>query len=97
SALGSPVRSIVSIKGKITKVSPATTKTVNEQNVPFQELTLKDKTGKATVAIWEDMVNTFTSGQFVKLSKCRVRLFNEEKKFSTTTASVIRFFPLMLI
>ncbi|KAJ8306527.1 hypothetical protein KUTeg_017072 [Tegillarca granosa] len=40
----------------VQKVSPATSKTVNEQNVPFQELTLKDKTGKATVAIWEDMV-----------------------------------------
>ncbi|KAJ8309655.1 hypothetical protein KUTeg_012793 [Tegillarca granosa] len=68
-------------------LSPATTKTVNDKDVPFQELVLKDKSTKLTLAVWEEMVDSFEVGQKAKFSKCRVRLFNEEKKLSTTTSS----------
>ncbi|KAJ8300275.1 hypothetical protein KUTeg_021794 [Tegillarca granosa] len=86
-ALQSPVKSIVNVKGRIVKLSPATTKTVNDKDVPFQELVLKDKSTKLTLAVWEEMVDSFEVGQKAKFSKCRVRLFNEEKKLSTTTSS----------
>ncbi|KAJ8307953.1 hypothetical protein KUTeg_014495 [Tegillarca granosa] len=72
---------------KTWKLSPATTKTVNDKDVPFQELVLKDKSTKLTLAVWEEMVDSFEVGQKAKFSKCRVRLFNEEKKLSTTTSS----------
>lgn len=86
-ALQSPVKSIVNVKGRIVKLSPATTKTVNDKDVPFQELVLKDKSTKLTLAVWEEMVDSFEVGQKAKFTKCRVRLFNEEKKLSTTTSS----------
>ncbi|KAJ8303278.1 hypothetical protein KUTeg_019674 [Tegillarca granosa] len=36
---------------KTWKLSPATTKTVNDKDVPFQELVLKDKSTKLTLAV----------------------------------------------
>ncbi|VDI43346.1 Hypothetical predicted protein [Mytilus galloprovincialis] len=70
-------------------VSPATTKPVGGNDVLFQEISLKDSTGKATVAVWDSMVDTIQKGKVINISKCRVRLFNAEKKLSTTKASVL--------
>ncbi|CAG2233893.1 unnamed protein product [Mytilus edulis] len=71
------------------KVSPATTKPVGGNGVLFQEISLKDSTGKATVAVWDSLVDTIQKGKVINISKCRVRLFNAEKKLSTTKASVL--------
>ncbi|CAC5384757.1 PIF1 [Mytilus coruscus] len=71
------------------EVSPATTKPVGGNDVLFQEISLKDSTGKATVAVWDSMVDTIQKGKVINISKCRVRLFNAEKKLSTTKASVL--------
>ncbi|CAG2252359.1 unnamed protein product [Mytilus edulis] len=71
------------------KVSPATTKPVGGNGVLFQEISLKNSTGKATVAVWDSLVDTIQKGKVINISKCRVRLFNAEKKLSTTKASVL--------
>ncbi|XP_069109299.1 uncharacterized protein [Argopecten irradians] len=85
--LASPAKSIATVKGKVISVSPATTKRVQDNDVPFQELVVKDSSGQGTLAIWEDMVTTINHGELVKITKCRVRLFNGEKKLSTTRQS----------
>lgn len=46
----------------------------------LQDITLKDKTAKIKVAVWDNMVGTITTGQLLSLTRCRVRLFNDEKK-----------------
>ncbi|KAJ8303727.1 hypothetical protein KUTeg_018650, partial [Tegillarca granosa] len=93
-ALKSPVKSIISVKGKIVSVSPSSTKrlTNSDKELQFQEIQLKDETGKLKVAIWDKMVDTLSIGQQIKLSKCRVKLFQDEKKLSTTNWSECEVF-----
>lgn len=55
----------------------------------LQDITLKDKTAKIKVAVWDNMVGTITTGQLLSLTRCRVRLFNDEKKKLSTTLSSI--------
>jgi len=54
----------------------------------LQDITLKDKTANIKVAVWDNMVGTITTGQLLSLTRCRVRLFNDEKKLSTTLSSI---------
>ncbi|XP_033751794.1 uncharacterized protein LOC117335727 [Pecten maximus] len=56
--------------------------------VAFQGMVLKDKDDKTTVAIWEDLVNTIEKGHILQLTKCKVRLFNDEKRLTTTRGSL---------
>ncbi|CAG2252652.1 unnamed protein product [Mytilus edulis] len=53
------------------KVSPATTKPVGGNGVLFQEISLKNSTGKATVAVWDSLVDTIQKGKVINISKCR--------------------------
>lgn len=69
------------------QLSPATKKKVDQNDVDFQEIILKDTDSSATVAMWDSMVNTLEKGECVQITKCRVRLFNEEKRLTTTRSS----------
>ncbi|KAJ8300482.1 hypothetical protein KUTeg_022001 [Tegillarca granosa] len=89
SAMLSPVKTILSVKAKVVKVSPSTTKSFNGTELAFQELALKDNTGSATLSVWDQMVNTCETGQLIRVNKCRVRLFNDVKKLSTTRDSTL--------
>lgn len=53
--------------------------------VPFQEVTVKDCTGKVVVALWDKMVDCVNKGQCINVTKCRV----EEKRLTSTKASSI--------
>ena len=70
----------------------STTKPVGGNDIPFQEIFLKDKTGKTKIAIWDKMVNTVEKNQVIKLSNCRVKLFDAEKKLSATTSTECEVF-----
>jgi hypothetical protein len=48
---------------------------------------IKDTDSRATVAVWDSMVNTIEKGECVQITKCRVRLFNGEKRLTTTRSS----------
>ncbi|KAJ8309542.1 hypothetical protein KUTeg_014416 [Tegillarca granosa] len=75
------------------QVSPSSTKRLtNEKELRFQEIRLKDQSAKVNCAIWESMVDTLEVGQCIKLSNCRVKLFQDEKKLSTTSSSECEVF-----
>ena len=82
------------------QVLASTTKPVGGNDLAFQEIHLKDKTGKTKVAIWDKMVDTVEKNQIVKLTNCRVKLFDSEKKLSATTSSecevLLIFFSLKI-
>uniref|UniRef100_A0A8W8MM39 HIN-200 domain-containing protein n=1 Tax=Magallana gigas TaxID=29159 RepID=A0A8W8MM39_MAGGI len=78
-ALASPVKTLLTVK-----LSPASKKRVEQNEVDFQEVMLKDTDSHATVAVWDKMVNTLQKGECVTITKCRVRLFNEQKRLTTT-------------
>ncbi|VDI28053.1 Hypothetical predicted protein [Mytilus galloprovincialis] len=80
--LNSPEKSLHSVNGEL----PTNNILVLTKK---KEISLKDSTGKATVAVWDSMVDTIQKGKVINISKCRVRLFNAEKKLSTTNASVL--------
>lgn len=86
-ALASPVKTLLTVKGKVVKLSPASKKRVEQNEVDFQEVMLKDTDSHATVAVWDKMVNTLQKGECVTITKCRVRLFNEQKRLTTTRSS----------
>lgn len=69
------------------QLSPASKKRVEQNDVKFQEVILKDIDSHATVAVWDSMVNTIEKGECVQITKCRVRLFNEQKRLTTTRSS----------
>lgn len=69
------------------QLSPASKKRVEQNEVDFQEIMLKDTDSHATVAVWDSMVNTLQKGECVTIKKCRVRLFNEQKRLTTTRSS----------
>lgn len=50
-------------------------KRLEQNEVDFQEIMLKDTDSHATVAVWNKMVNTLKKG-CVTITKCRVRLYN---------------------
>nr|XP_034321834.1 uncharacterized protein LOC105342641 [Crassostrea gigas] len=85
--LASPVKTLLTVKGKVVKLSPASKKRVEQNEVDFQEVMLKDTDSHATVAVWDKMVNTLQKGECVTITKCRVRLFNEQKRLTTTRSS----------
>ena len=58
---------------------------------------MRDKEGTVTVALWQDMVGQYEKGQKVKISKCRVKLFNGEKKLRTTTSSTCEVRKLLCV
>ena len=66
-----------------------TNKNVGESQFPYQDIIIKDTSGKIKVAVWDTMVGTLDKGQLVTLSKCRVKLFQEEKKLSTTSSTTL--------
>lgn len=86
-ALASPVKTLLTVKGKVVKLSPASKKRVEQNEVDFQEVMLKDTDSNATVTVWDKMVNTLQTGECVTITKCRVRLFNEQKRLTTTRSS----------
>ena len=53
----------------------------------FQDICLKDKKGKVWVAMWGKMVSPYQVGNLLKITKCKVKLFNGQKKLSTTQSS----------
>ena len=69
------------------QLKESTTKEAEGQDIPFQDIYLKDKEGIVCVALWGDMVNRFNLGQLVKIAKCKVKVFNHKKKLSTTPSS----------
>lgn len=58
-----------------------------EDRIPYQDVMLKDTSGKIKVAVWDKMVGTLDKGHIVELSKCRVKLFQAKKKLTTTSAT----------
>ncbi|XP_069109964.1 uncharacterized protein [Argopecten irradians] len=76
SALSSPDTSYASVKGKVVKVSPVSSR----REIPYQELKIRDGSGAATLAVWEDDVQQYSVGQLVHFKKCRVRLYQGKKK-----------------
>ena len=69
------------------QIYPASTRPVDGSPVPFQDIVIQDMSGKTTLSLWNEMVDSFEVGQVLKLTKCRVKIFNEEKKLSSTKGS----------
>ncbi|XP_069108870.1 uncharacterized protein [Argopecten irradians] len=79
SALSSPDTSYASVKGKVVKVSPVSSR----REIPYQELKIRDGSGAATLAVWEDDVQQYSVGQLVHFKKCKVMLYQGKKRLTT--------------
>ena len=75
-----------------------TKKQVGQNLLSFQEAIIEDQTGIAKLALWGDMINSVTEGDFIKIPQARVKLFGKEDKKLTTTsfsADVCNFFQVI--
>lgn len=71
------------------QINEPTTKEFGDDTLDFQDVYIKDKKDKVCVALWDKMVSTLKVGQLAKISKCKVKLFNGEKKLTTTQSSTL--------
>ncbi|XP_052079018.1 uncharacterized protein LOC127717284 [Mytilus californianus] len=83
----SPVKTLTNIKGKVVNVYPSVTKDINDDTLQLQDIVIKDQSGSVTLALGDKHVNKFEKGQIIKVTKCRVKLFNGDKKLSTTRST----------
>ena len=68
----------------ILQIEEPTTKEFGGDTLDFQDIFLKDKKGKVWVAMRGEMVSPYQVGNLLKITKCKVKLFNGQKKLSTT-------------
>ncbi|CAC5410025.1 unnamed protein product [Mytilus coruscus] len=52
---------------------------VKNGEMSFKGTTITEKTGQIKVTLWDELVGNVQKGQTVSFSKCRIKLFSEEK------------------
>ncbi len=62
---------------------------VRGTEVSVKDVRFKDETGTTTLAIWGDTVENVKKGDSLVVRSCRVRVFGERKKLSTTPDSSV--------
>ncbi|XP_062590718.1 uncharacterized protein LOC134252294, partial [Saccostrea cucullata] len=84
-----PVKSLVSVKGRI--VSEDMTKTVKVKGVDVcvKSVSLKDDTDSIKVSLWRDLSDSSIVGKYLSITNVVVTNFNEEISVSTTSKSVL--------
>lgn len=57
---------------------------VRGKQLDKKDIRLKDSTGVATVALWDNLTSQIKTGDSIKMTGCRVRLFGAKKLLSST-------------
>ncbi|XP_061170755.1 uncharacterized protein LOC133180207 [Saccostrea echinata] len=86
----SPVKTLISVKGRVTSEELVRTVQVKGQDVAVQNIKIKDDTDEVKVSLWREMTATCSVGSFLQITNVVVNHFQEEISLSTTSKTQIQ-------
>ncbi|KAK3591373.1 hypothetical protein CHS0354_005289 [Potamilus streckersoni] len=90
-AMESPEGKLVSVKGKVAKISVSPCKrALYDRTESFTVVTIKDNTAPVNLALWGPEAENIQKGQVLALENVKVKLFNNEKRLTNTPTSKVK-------
>ncbi|XP_056018770.1 uncharacterized protein LOC130054182 [Ostrea edulis] len=86
----SPVKTLISVKGRVTSEEMVRTVQVKGQDVAVQNIKIKDDTDEMKVSLWREITATCTVGNFLEITNVVVNHFQEDISLSTTSKTQIQ-------
>lgn len=86
----SPVKTLVSVKGRIISEDMAKTVKVRGQDVTVKTVSLKDNTDTIKVSLWRDLAEPSFVGKFLQMTNVVVTAFNDEISISSTSKTDLK-------
>lgn len=85
----SPVKSLVSVKGRVVSEDMTKTMKVKGVDVNVKSVALKDETDSIKVSLWRNLSDSSIVGKYLSITNVVVTSFNEEISVSTTSKSIL--------
>ncbi|XP_061162729.1 uncharacterized protein LOC133171950 [Saccostrea echinata] len=86
----SPVKTLVSIQGRVVSEEMIRTVKVKGKDVQVKSVTIKDETESVKVSLWRNLSYSAGVGKFLSFTDVVVTSYNDEVSVSTTTKTTIQ-------